>query len=167
MKFSESAAHLLRSARDSILCAFAKEDRVAWLWSMLIFVCIIALLPALPLVACLLLIQWLFSSAFRRVIAATMMSLLAAYVGIMYLTVQDLWTVPWYEVAAMLLAIVIGYLGRLRHERAVCGLVEKNAVLGRLLGQAESSGDAMRNAHSTGQYTDAGFRNTPQRPSSA
>ena len=117
-----------------------EKERLAWLWSMLLFACIAAVLPQLPLVACLLVIQWIFSSAFRRVIAATMLSLIAAYLGVVYLTVQELWTIPWLESTALLVSIAVGFLGRSRHEHVVLGLFQRNTFLERLVSMDELTG---------------------------
>jgi diguanylate cyclase (GGDEF)-like protein len=103
-----------------------------------------ALLPDLPLVACILVIQWIFSSALRRVISAMMLSLIVAYFGVMYLTVQDLWTIPWTESAAILIAITVGCIGRSRHERIVLGLFRRNAILERLVSVDELTGVCSR-----------------------
>ena len=96
------------------------------------------------MVACILIIQWIFSSPFRREIAAMMLSLIAAYFGVMYLTVQDLWTIPWIETAAILLSIAVGFLGRSGHERVVLGLFRRNATLERLVSMDELTGICSR-----------------------
>ena len=96
------------------------------------------------MVACILIIQWIFSSPFRREIAAMMLSLIAAYFGVMYLTVQDLWTIPWLESAAILLSIAVGFLGRSGHERVVLGFFRRNATLERLVSMDELTGICSR-----------------------
>ena len=140
----ESPAPVPGSPGEFIAYASAGETRLVWLWSVLMFVCIAALLPDLPMVACILVIQWIFSSAFRRVIAAMMLSLVAAYFGVMYLTVQDLWTIPWIESAAILIAIAVGCLGRSRHERIALALFRRNATLERLVSVDELTGVCSR-----------------------
>jgi hypothetical protein len=117
MKLAAAVVRNWTAFRDGVLNVYPKEERIAWLWSALVLASIAALLPTMPLVACLLVIQWLFSSTFRRAIAATMLSLITVYMGIMYLTVRELWIAPWYEISAMLLAVFIGFIGRWTHQR--------------------------------------------------
>lgn len=131
---------MLGGFREFIAHASAGETRLVWLWSVILVAGIVALLPVQPVVACILVVQWIFSSAFRRVIAAMMLSLIAAYFAVMYLTVQDLWTNPWIESAAILITIVVGCLGRSRHERVVLGLFRRNAILERLVSMDELTG---------------------------
>jgi diguanylate cyclase (GGDEF)-like protein len=100
----------------------------------------VALLPNLPLIACILVIPWIFSNVSRSVISGLMLSLIAAYFGVLYLTLQDLWTIPWTESAAIMVSIAVGCLGRSRHERVVLGLFRRNAILERLVSMDELTG---------------------------
>jgi len=110
--------------------------KVASALSLILLACSAALFAFHPLAAGMLLVQWPFSSGSRRTTSALMLSLVIAYLCLLYLLISDPRAFPWIESCALLAVIVIAALARARG-----GLIERSLMEGETVREASAAVD--------------------------